>query len=472
MIFLKALLLITILLSVTSPCLSRQQPAAPPNILIIIADDMSPHAGIYGVESVMTPALDRLGKEGIAFDNAFCAAPSCTASRASILTGRHPHQLKESGNLWSTLSTEFPNYTRLLKENGYEVGLTGKGWGPGDYRQGGYSENPAGPDFESFDSFLSQLEDEKPFCFWIGSHDPHRPYDQDLKRTTASDAKKISISPWLPASKVVEADVLDYYAEINRFDKTIEMAIAALQQHGLYENTLIIITSDNGMPFPRSKANLYDGGTRIPLVMRWGNHLSNGRRYQELVSLVDLAPTILNAANIPIPESVTGKSLLPLLMSGEDSDRFKVVFLERERHANVRPDGLGYPMRAIRTHDYLFIVNLRPDRWPAGDPDFARGFGDIDNGPSKTFLVDNMDRPAFQKMAKASLGKRPAEELYDLRRDPNQLENVAGDPAYKKIAKELRRRLSEWRRQTNDPVTESGIDVFDTYPYYGGKRAK
>lgn len=452
-----------------------QQQDKQPNILLIIADDMSLHAGIYGDPAVRTPAIDDVGRDGVVFDQAFCSAPSCTASRASIITGKYPHELAEGGNLWSTLPIRFPNYTTLLAENGYTIGLTGKGWGPGNFKAGGYDVNPAGPSYESFAAFMADRPVDKPFCFWIGSHDPHRPYDGALKQEAKSDEGKVRVPAWLPDNETVRRDLLDYYAEVNRFDATVGAAVALLKSKGLYDETLIIVTSDNGMPFPRAKANVYDGGSRVPLIVRWGTRFHNGTRRNELVSLIDLAPTLLDAAGVPVPPSMTAKSLLPLLIEEKSDNRFKSVFIERERHANVRKGGLGYPVRAIRTADYLYIHNLRADRWPAGDPDIRKGlgpYGDIDNGLSKKFLVEHFGNPGLAVYTSLAMEKRPAEELYDLRKDPDQLHNVAADPDYKAIKKKLQKRLSKWRQQTNDPVEATGPDVFDDYPYYGGRSKK
>ncbi len=443
----------------------------PANILFIIADDMSRHGGIYGHQVISTPGIDSLGRDGVVFENAFCAAPSCSPSRAGILTGRHPHQLKEGGNLWGTLPVSYSNYVSLLQRKGYKTGLFGKGWGPGDFKAGGYIENPAGPSYKSFENFMSQLPGKTPFAFWIGSHDPHRPYEPELKKTAGINEQELKVPSWLPDNALVRADLMDYYAEVRRFDQTVENAISILKQKGLYDNTLIIVTSDNGMPFPRAKANLYDAGSNIPLVMRWGKLFKNGNRYKELVSLIDIAPTILEAARVDIPASMTGKSLLPLLLKGKTDKRFDMVFLERERHANIRKNNLGYPARAVRTVDYLYINNLRPDRWPAGEPDFpgALGaFGDIDNGLSKKYLVENRTNPAFKEQASWSLEKRSAEELYDLKTDPDQLHNLAQDQSYDRIKKQLQVKLDAWRKETADPLLHSDEDIFDSYPYYGG----
>lgn len=470
----KPFFFLVIIFWVSNVCFAQNQPVKTPvNILVIIADDMSMTAGIYGDKTISTPGIDGVAKDGVIFNNAFCAASSCTPSRGAILTGMYPHQLKEGGNLWSTLPLSFSNYTTILLDNGYEIGLEGKGWGPGDFKPGGYKQNPAGPDYKNFEEFLNKLPSDKPFCFWVGSHDPHRPYEPELKKTVEFNRSALKVPAWLPDNEIVREDLLDYYAAVKRFDQTVETTIALLKKKGMYDNTLIIITSDNGMPFPRVKANAYVASTNIPLVIRWGNHFMKGKRMNEFVSLVDLAPTILNVANINVPKSMMGKTLVPLLAKGKTDERFNMVFTERERHAKVREGNLSYPLRAVRTKDYLYIENLKPDRWPAGDPasgETTGAFGDIDNGPAKQFLVKNRNNPTYEKEVKWSIEKRPAIELYDLKKDPNQLNNVAESSIYNKIKKELGESLTKWRWRTNDPLVNNENDPFDTYPYYGGKR--
>lgn len=444
-----------------------------PNILLIIADDLSTTVGVYGEQAIATPNMDAVAANGIYFKNAFCTASSCSPSRASVLTGRYPHQLKDGANLWGTLPAEFPTYVKMLEDAGYFTGKNGKGWGPGAEAYGGYTNNPAGKNFKSFDEFLRTVPKNSSFCFWLGSGDPHRPYDSMLTRRTDLDTSHLTVPAWLPDNPEVRKDLKDYLAEAKRFDKKVGEAIALLKANGLLDNTLIIIASDNGMPFPRAKATVYDSGSNIPLIMCWGNKLQKGKMYTELVSLVDIAPTIVEAAGIKRSPSFSGQSLLPLLLENKSSRRFDAVFIERERHANVRKNNVGYPVRAIRTRDFLYIRNLRPERWPAGDPELGnKSFGDIDAGYSKQLLVNNRHHPAFAIWVAASLEKRPAEELYILKDDSAQLINVAFDKKYAKIKKELSTRLDAWRKQTGDPLLDNSTEIFDSYPYYGGRKSE
>lgn len=433
-----------------------------PNVLFIIADDMSKNAGVYGELAIKTPAIDNVARQGVVFENAFVTASSCTPSRASILTGKYPHQLQQGGNLWGTLPLEYANFVTVLGEAGYFTGSSGKGWGPGNEKVGGYKFNPAGKPFKNFEQFLSQRPDDKPFFFWLGAFDPHRPYSDSLTKKTDIDKSKIKIPGWLPQEDIVRDDVADYLAEVKRFDGLIERTIASLRQKDLLENTLIIITSDNGMPFPRGKATVYDSGTNVPFVMSWGNKFKKGHRPDAFISLSNVAATILDATGVK-DERFGNNSFLQAGF-GKPVPSSSFVFVERERHASVREGNLSYPVRAIRTKDYLYIENLRPDRWPAGDPE---RYGDIDGGPTKKLIVSNADNKKYQKWVSASLKKRPATELYLLANDKDQLNNVASDPKQEHIIKKLKSQLDEWRKNTGDPLLGNNEDIFDSYPYYG-----
>lgn len=450
------------------------------NILFIIADDMSPLPVSYGNRDssvVLTPAIDRLAGQGVSFGRAFCVAPSCSPSRAAILTSRYPHQLAEGVNLWGTLPVRYANFVTLLEGAGYRTGFQGKGWGPGDAAPGGYAHNPAGPSFNSFAEFMAsqasnQPNGAKPFCFWIGPSDPHRPYDANLKNTVGLRPQHLNVPAFLPDTPQMRDDLLDYYAEVARFEQTVADAVTLLEKTGQLQNTLIVVTSDNGMPFPRAKANLYDAGSQIPLVISGGG-FAGGKQITAPVSLLDIAPTLLEWAGLSKATGMEGWSLMRFMLNGSSGN--EPIFIERERHALVREGNLSYPARAIRTPDFLYIRNLKPERWPAGDPEkggpdrpgYLGPFGDIDGGPGKIFLLAH--RAEFPTLTALATAKRPADELYDLRNDPDQVKNVAADPAYRRTLAELRKRLSAWQKRTADPRLTAEGDVIDKYPYYGGK---
>lgn len=452
-----------------APAQTRQKP---PNILLVIADDWSyPHASAYGDATVSTPAFDRVAREGALFSHAFTAAPTCTPSRAAILTGQAVHRLAEGANLHGFLPARFDVYPDLLEGAGYHVGHTGKGWGPGRFEAGGRTRNPAGPRFEDFDAFLAGRRPGQPFCFWFGSTDPHRPYDAGLTAQAGLEVRTVQVPAMLPDTPEIRNDLLDYYAEVQRFDGQLARLLDTLERIGEIDNTVVVVTSDNGLPFPRAKANLYDAGTRMPLAIRWAGAFEPGTRVDAFVSLTDLAPTFLQAAGLPVPPAMTGRSLLPPAGDGAGPAAGREqVFIERERHANVRRGDLSYPSRAVRTADWLYIRNYRPDRWPAGDPEqyIAVGpFGDIDGGPSKQLLLDRRTDPLVGRFFTLATAKRPAEELYDLKTDPAQLVNVQPNPAHATALARLRAALETWQRSTGDPRLTEDDDRWDRYPYFG-----
>ncbi|MBA3296100.1 MAG: sulfatase [Acidobacteria bacterium] len=441
-----------------------------PNILVAIADDWSfPHAGSYGDRTVSTPNFDRVAREGARFTHAFTMSPSCTPSRAALLTGQAVHRLEEGGNLHGFLPARFAVYPDLLEAAGYFVGYTRKAWGPGRFEPGGRSRNPAGPQFAGFDEFIKQRPADRPFSFWFGSQDPHRPYEKGSGLKAGLKLESVVVPAFLPDTPEVRSDLLDYYLEVQRFDREVGEILDKLAAAGELDNTLVVITSDNGMPFPRAKANVYDAGARMPLAVRWPARFPGGRVIDAFVSHTDLAPTFLDAAGLRPPDGMTGRSLLPLLRGERVAGR-EQVFVERERHANVRRGDLSYPVRAIRTKDFLYIRNFRPDRWPAGDPEqyVAVGpFGDIDGSPSKSLLLDSQTDRTIAPFFQMATAKRPAEELYDLRRDPHQVKNVAGQPEHRAAQRRLREELDRWMRTTGDPRATVDDDRWDRFSYYG-----
>jgi arylsulfatase A-like enzyme len=434
---------------------------------------------VYGDPAVKTPVFDRLAREGALFTQAFTAAPSCTPARAALLTGRYPHQLEEGGTLHGFLPAKFPVYTDLLEQAGYHVGFTRKGWGPGRFEPGGRTRNPAGPQYGDFDTFLRSRPAGRPFVFWFGSTDPHRPYEKGSGAAAGIDLASIRVPPFLPDTPDVRSDLADYLFEVQRFDREVGEIVERLRALGELDNTLIVMTADNGMPFPRAKANVYDPGAHVPFAVRWPGRVKAGLVANAFISTSDLAPTFLEAAGSTPPASMSARSLLTLAGGGSEQGRDR-VFIERERHAHVRKGNLSYPVRAVRTNDWLYIRNFRPERWPAGDPEmvFSVGpYGDIDGGPSKSLMLDRRDDKALQRFFTLATSKRPAEELYDLRADPAQLNNVAADPARSDAKARLRTMLDEWMRTTDDPRSESELsrrgpakaddDRWDRYPYYG-----
>lgn len=447
-----------------------------PNIVLAIADDWSfPHASVLGDRVVKTPTFDRVVREGVVFTRAFCAAPTCSASRAAILTGQAPHRLAEGANLWGTLPARFAVYPDLLEAAGYYVGFERKGWGPGSLRH--RKRNPAGNNFRSFDEFYKSVPRGKPFCYWFGSHDPHRPYRVGQGAGAGLKAADVTAPPYLPDSLQTRGDILDYYFAVQRYDRESGHILQVLEAAGKLDNTLFVMTGDNGWPFPRAKANLYDAGTHVPLAVRWPARAKAGRSSDALISLTDLAPTFLEAAGLrPLPE-MTARSFLPILVGDneiakQDALARPFVYTERERHANVRSGDLSYPSRAIHDDKFLYIRNFRPDLWPAGDPTMWKAvgpFGDIDGGPTKDLLLSRRLDAGFTEFFKLACDKRPEEEMFDLSKDPFCLRNVAGYSEYRQEQLKLRAGLDTWMSNTGDPRAAGGgkYDAFDHYRYYG-----
>ena len=467
-----------------------------PSILLCISDDQSyAHTGANGDQVIRTPAFDRIAREGLRFVHAFCDAPTCGPSRSALLTGQPIWRLEEAGNIHSTLPAKFLTYAELLQKSGYATGFTGKGWSPGRLAVGGRDANPAGkeyrqkklrPPFRSmsnndyaanFEDFLAQVQEEQPFCFWLGTHEPHRAFESGAGKRSGKDPALVAVPPIFPDHPTVRNDLLDYYVEVEHFDLMIARAVAALERAGRLDNTLIVITSDHGMPFPRAKASLYDAGTRVPLAIRWpGGIVEPGRVYDGLVNLSDLAPTFLEAAGVAVPEMMTASSLMDVLKN-KPSRTASSAFIAMERHDGCRRGGKGYPCRAIRTAEYLYIRNFEPSRWPAGNPDrefCARyiPFGEVDTSPTKTLLMNNKGKPGFHRFYELAFARRPAEELYHVTKDPGQLDNLAGNPRHAEIQKNLAARLQAHLARTRDPRA-LGLDApWDYYPYYGLRRNK
>ena len=480
---LTLLLLVFTSLLLLSLGAKKYQPAKHPNILFCISDDQSwLHTGAMGDPIVHTPAFDRIAREGILFTHAFCDAPSCGPSRSAILTGQHIWRLEEAANIHSKLPDKFPTYTQLLEDNGYVIGSYSKAWSPGKFKvDTGWVHNsqtklnPAGFRYESFADFYQKRNRDQPFCFWLGSTDAHRPYDLNSGRRSGMDPGKVTVPQHLPDNSVVRNDILDYYFEIQRFDQRVAEALSILEANGELQNTVVVVTSDNGMPFPRAKATLYDFGTHMPLAIRWPDQIVRpGRNYDGFVHLSDLAATFLEAAGLVAPNEMTSKSLMNIFTMDEKEKRSS-AFTAMERHDGCRIGGKGYPCRAVRTKDFLYIYNYEPDRWPAGNPDAkycarAIPFGEVDPCPTKQQLLDKKDGyPFFYQLA---FDKRPLEELYDLRADPNQINNVADIPEYQSIRQLLNDQLMSHTTATNDPRALGEHAPWDHFPYYGQRKNK
>jgi arylsulfatase A-like enzyme len=457
-----------------------------------LADDWGwPHASAYGDQAVKTPNFDRLAREGVLFHHVYTTSPSCTPSRNALITGKYHWQLGSGANLWSTLPVEHNSFVHLLRDRGYAIGRNrDKTWGPGNIKPwiAKHGEHPAGPTYKNLDEFLQQTAagTDKPFCFWLGTSDPHRPYQQGSGAASGIDPSKVQLFPHFPDTPKIREDVADYYFEVQRWDNLVGSALKLLEEKGMLDNTIVLMTGDHGMPFPRGKGHLYDSGVRVPLAVRWGEAIKPNRQIEDFVSFADFAPTLLEAAGVPVPKEMTGRSFANLLRSAESGvlapqERPHIVF-GRERHvpAQEAPNLGGYPSRGLRTHQLLYIRNYQPDWWPAGTGDQSRTnlprqwYADCDGGPVKDYIIENKDKDeAHQRAYALCFDKRPAEELYDLGKDPGQIHNVAAEPQYAEQLARYRALLQQELTALHDPrAKEPGYTGFDGYPYLGGGGGK
>jgi len=307
---------------------------------------------------------------------------------------------------------------------------------------------------------------DEPFCFWVGSTRPHRPYVEGSGVQAGMKLEDVDVPPFLPDCDPVRADIADYLLQCEVYDSQVMDCLRLLEETGQYENTLIVVTSDNGMPFPRAKANLYDFGTRMPMVVAWPGVIEGGRTVTDFVSFADLAPTFQEAADVELLEGTSGRSFLDVLVSGQsgrvDASRDR-AHCGRERHTTSNQGDAGYPMRCLRTDGFLYIVNYEPERWPAGEPPL---YMDIDQSITKDYMRDNRDLPEVAPLFDLAFGQRPAEELYDLRTDPDQMVNVAAVPEYETIRRRLQGELLEYLAATGDPRLEQGGFDFDRAKCY------
>ena len=476
----------------------NKKTSSSPNILFCIADDWTwIHSGIEGCDAVDTPNFDKVAQKGVYFKNAYCSAPSCAPSRASILAGRNGWELEEGAVLWGQFPAKYKVYPEILEEHGYHVGYTGKGWAPGDIEDSGRTRNPAGKEYneirqrpwtefgvtdEMFDvdyaanfaTFLKDRKNDQPFCFWLGTIEPHRAYAEGLGKRRGKDPQAVELPDFLPDTPRVRSDILDYLSEIEWVDIQLGRVLDTLERKGELDNTLIVVTSDNGMPFPRAKANLYEYGTHMPLAICWGNEIKGGRKVDDFVSFIDFAPTFLEAAGIEVPEEMSGQSLMPQLLSersGQIDPQRNVTFTYKERHAWSNPGGLATPMRSIRKDNFLLIWNIRPERWPAGHelPEFNWDmwpFGDVDHGPAKEEVLACKYDEKHRKYYDWAFSKRPEFELYDIAADPYQLNNLAKNPKYKKQRESLFKNLKQYLTETGDLRMQGRGEVYERTPYY------
>ena len=462
--------------------------ASRPNILFAIADDWGLHAGAYGTPWVKTPSFDRIAREGLLFSNAYTPMAKCAPSRAIVLTGRHLWQNEEAGNHMAMFPPKLKSWPEVLLEKGWHMGITGKGWGPGIAHNASgkprlitgkrFDKHKAVPPAEAmgnndyaanFKDFLDATPQDAPWCFWYGCTEPHRAYE--FQAGVNKGGKKLAdidrVPEYWPDNETVRHDMLDYAFEVEHMDNHLGRMIAELEKRGQLDNTLVIVTSDHGMPFPRAKGYAYHDSNHVPLAVRWPNGVkSPGRAIEDFVDFTDVAATILDYAGISLDDSgmlpVVGKSWRPILEStqaGRIVQERDHVLIGKERTDVGRPHNWGYPIRGIVTAEHLYLHNYEPTRWPAGNPE--TGYLDTDGSPTKSLILELGRADRANHFWQLNFGMRPADELYELRADRDCVRNIAAHAA--DLVDTMRSRLETMLKAQGDPRMDGRGTVFDDY---------
>jgi arylsulfatase A-like enzyme len=466
-----------------------------PNILVIMFDDAGLDMSAYGSTYVNTPAFDAIAKEGILFNRAYTPNAKCAPSRAAVMTGRNSWQLDAAANHVIYFPPKFKTYQETLLENGYTTGHTGKGWGPGlTLREDGTERQVMGPAYNektlkpatefigsndysaNFADFLDKAPADKPWSFWVGTIEPHRGYEYGSGVQLGGKSTDMikDFPPYWPDNEITRNDLLDYAYEIEDTDRHIGKIMETLRERGLLENTLVVVTSDHGMPFPRVKGDQYKNANHIPMAMLWkGKMIAKGRKVDDYVSFIDLAPTFLDAARIEWKTSgmhpAAGKSLMKIVTSAESGQiepERDFVLVGKERHDTGRPNDVGYPIRGIHKNNMLYIKNYETDRWPSGNPE--TGYLNTDASPTKTEIL-NLRRNGDKEFWKLNFGKRVEEEFYDIKKDPFCMNNLANDPSHSKKKNSLKTEM-ETRLLAQGDLRMMGYGhLYEKHPFVKGR---
>jgi N-sulfoglucosamine sulfohydrolase len=474
---------------------------------------------------VKTPNIDRLAREGILFRRAFVSAPSCTPCRSALLSGRYFFNTGRGAILQTAQwDNSIPSFPHLLRDAGYHIGETYKVWSPGTpvdapfgagkhaYESAGnlpnnFSENltqmmSEGQSLtaarerifaqvrQNFDAFLAARRAGQPWLYWFGPTTTHRRWIKGSGQKLwgiEPDALRGKLPDFLPDVPEVREDFADYLGEVQAFDAYIGLLLQRLTETGELDNTLIVVSGDHGAPgFTNGKCNLYDFGTGVTLAARWPQGIKGkGRVVDDLVSLPDLMPTFLEVGGATIPPGVNARSLVNIMRasgSGQLDRSRQWIISGRERHvAFANADNRPYPQRALRTLDFLYIRNFTPDRWPLGQPvgvtetsapsldelesNTYAAFPDMDASPTKAWLIAHRREPQWQPFYERAFAKRPAEELYDLRRDPQQINNVAAAAKYSATRTKLAAQLTKILQDAGDPRVTGDGQTFERPPF-------
>lgn len=461
-----------------------------PNILVIMFDDAGLDMSAYGSTFVSTPGFDTVAADGILFNRAYTPNAKCAPSRAAIITGRNSWQLDAAANHVIYFPSKFKTYQEVLLENGYTTGHTGKGYGPaltlaadGSQRQvmgPAFNEKKLTPATSSigtndysanFDDFLDRAPADQPWSFWLGTIEPHRGYEYGSGARLAGKTTDLikDFPPYWPDNETTRNDLLDYAYEIEDTDKHIQKVLKSLEERDQLENTLIVVTSDHGMPFPRVKGNQYENSNHVPMAMYWKGK-SKTKVVDDYISFIDLAPTFLEAAGIDWQSSgmhpSPGKSLMNIIISENsgqiDADR-DYVLVGKERHDTGRPNDEGYPIRGIHKDGMLYLKNYETSRWPSGNPE--TGYLNTDGSPTKTEIL-NLRRKGMNKhFWRLNFSKRTSEELYNIKKDPFCMTNLADHITFKVLKEKLKSEMEGKLLRQNDLRMKGFGHLYEANPF-------
>lgn len=453
---------------ITSEVPLQAEPSGRPNILFFLTDDESwLERSAYGWSKLPTPAFDQVARDGVLFKNAFTTAPSCAPSRASVLTGRNFWELEQGAFIQGFIPKKFPIVTQILAEHGYQVGLTGKGWGPGSHPELGIARDSLGKNYISekipnppeqvhaidyaanFDRFLESRDQNRPFFFWAGLMEPHEPSGKTnyklLEKEFGMKLDEIPLPPFMEDTLSNRRKRASFLYEICLADTHLARMLKSLEDAGELNNTLVVVTSDNGTAIVsgehRGKASPYDFGVHEPLAIMWPIQIKAGRTVTDFVSFIDFAPTFLEAAGIAVPASMTGQSLLPILKSdksGRIEKQRNYIVTGLEWHGEFDPASRS--SRSIRDDRYAYLVRYSN--------------------------VDDQGKPLVSE----ALSKPSKVEFYDLKNDPWQLNNLADDPKLAKEKERLAEKLRKVGMETKDPRVTGEMDLFGKTRRYVQKR--
>ncbi|MCF0062829.1 sulfatase [Dyadobacter chenwenxiniae] len=437
--------------------LAQAKKSRQPNIILIVSDDHSaPFLGCYGYPEIKTPNIDKLAAEGIIFKKAYTTAPQCVLSRAAIMTGRNTLDIQMT-RFSAPLDASVTSYPELLRKGGYHTGILGRSFhldgnrrvpetvavlekynletfkNRVDYLKASGNRDTI---FQQYTEFLDQAPKGKPFFVQVGYSDPHRLFNA---KNFEPDPAKISVPAHWPDTKLLREDFAAYLGEIQRLDSDVGRVLEDLKKRGLDQNTLVVFIGDNGGALLRGKGTLYDLGIHVPLIIRYPGLIKAGQTSDALVSGIDIAPTFLSVAGLPVPKEITGQNLAPAFSNPQFAGHDH-IFAVRGAHGQGLPTNssnfdLG---RTIFNKKYKLIYNAI---WqiPYHPVDFAGQpfWLDLKQKHAEGTLAEPFDKLLFAD-------RRQMFELYDEEKDPFETNNLAGKPEAKQIEHELKSRLQEW----------------------------